>query len=330
MMRRFLAVVAAVFLTLVAALGMAVFHSTHAQADAFPSKPVKLIVPLPPGTPPDMMARLFAQQLSAQFGTVVVENQPGAGGTIGARAVAAAEPDGHVLGLGSFGSLILGPVVFRNAGYDPVRDFTPVALFASAPYLLVVSPTLPVKTAAELVDYLKKNPGRVSYGGPTGTPPHFACERFKQQTGTDIVHVPSRGGPQMIADLLGGHIQMVCSDTIDLLEQVRAGTARPLLTMTSTRLEELPDVPTAAEAGFPNLQVTVWFGLVAPKGTPATVVDRLNAAVNGALSSADVTRELRKLGAQPRPGSSDDFGRLIADEAAKWTEFVRATRLEPQ
>jgi tripartite-type tricarboxylate transporter receptor subunit TctC len=300
------------------------------RADSYPSHPIKLVVPLPPGTPPDTMARVIADQLSVDFDAIVVENRPGAGGTIGTRSVARADADGYTLALGSFGSLVLGPAVFPTAGYDPVDDFAPVGLIATAPYVLAVAPSVPANNFRDLVAFLKSNPGKLNYGGPTGTPPHFACERFKQETQTEIVHVPSRGGPQMISDLLSGQIQIICSDTIDLLPLIQAGQIKPLATMNSARLPELPDVPTTAELGFPNLLVTVWFGIVAPHGAPADAIVRLNAAINKSVNAPAVKEALARLGATPRPGSTSDFAQMIRDENVTWKAVVQRSGFKPQ
>jgi tripartite-type tricarboxylate transporter receptor subunit TctC len=315
---------------LAVAVAAASLFGQDLRADNYPSHPIKLIVPLPPGTPPDTIARVIAEQLGVDFNTIVVENRPGAGGTIGTKSVAQADADGYTLALGSFGSLVLGPAVFPTAGYDPVEDFAPVGLIATAPYVLAVAPSVPVNNLRELIAYLKSNPGKLNFGGPTGTPPHFACERFKQETQTDIVHVPSRGGPQMIADLLSGQIQIICSDTIDLLPQIQAGLIRPLATMGSARLPELPDVPTTTEIGFPNLLVTVWFGIVAPRGVPADAISRLNEAINKSVNAPAVKESLAKLGAKPRPGSTSDFAQMIKDENVTWKAVLRRSGFNPQ
>ena len=225
-------------------------------AESFPTRPIRLIVPFPPGSQPDTVARILVDQLSRDFGIVVVENRPGAGGTTGMKAAAAADPDGYTLVLGTTGSLTLGPAFFANAGYDPVRSFAPVAMIASAPFMLVVAPTLPVSTYAELVAYLKANPGKLSFGANTGSPPQFACDNFKRVTGTDMVHVVSRG-PQAIADLLGGHVQVICEATTLLLPLVASRQAKPIIVMSAARLPELPDVPSTAEVSLPNSSITV-------------------------------------------------------------------------
>jgi tripartite-type tricarboxylate transporter receptor subunit TctC len=297
-------------------------------SESYPSRPIRLIVPFPAGSQPDTVARVISESLSSSFGTVVVENRPGAGGTTGMRAAAAAEPDGYTLALGTTGSLALAPALLPNAGYDPVGSFAPVAQIASAPFMIVVAPSVPVRTFSEFVAYLKSNPGKLNYGASPASPPQFACESFKSATATQFVHVMSRG-PQAVADLLGGHVEIMCEATTVLLPLVVSGTAKPIVVMNAARLPELPDVPTAAEMGYPELAMAGWTGLVAPSQTPAAVIDRLNKAVERALAASPVQDRFRNLGTVPRFLPAHEFRTFIAEEAKRWAGLVQRSGIKP-
>jgi tripartite-type tricarboxylate transporter receptor subunit TctC len=309
------------FCLMLAVVGFAQTADLPCRAQSYPARPIRLIVPFAPGGQPDLMARLVAQHLSAGLGAVVVENRQGAGGTLGAKAVAAAEPDGHTLLLGTTGVLAISPVLYKDAGYDPVRSFSPVATVSSAPFLLVASPNLPVRTVAELIAYAKANPGKLNFGAPTATPPHLACEMLKRESGIDIIRVPYAGNH--VAGLLGGQTHIVCEASTVLLPHIRAGTIRPLAVLADARIPDLPDVPTLAETGLPNLVVSVWAGILVPARTPDAIVRTLNRHINDGLQSASMKESLIKLGAEPRVGSPQEFSALIADEVRKWRDVVQ-------
>ncbi|MET0651509.1 MAG: tripartite tricarboxylate transporter substrate binding protein [Hyphomicrobiaceae bacterium] len=315
------------FVLALGALGfaLAAVHSAHAQS--YPGKPIKLIVPFSAGGQPDVMARLIAQHLSSSLGPVVVENRPGAGGTLGAKAVVSAEPDGHTLLLGTTGVLGLAPAFYKDAGYDPIKSFAPVAMISHAPFALVIAPDVPARSVAELVAYAKANPGKLNYGAPTATPPHLACEMFKQVTDIDIVRVPYAGNH--VAGLLGGQTEIVCEASTILLPHIHAGTLRPLAVLSDRRWPELPDVPTSGESGLPDLLVSVWAGVLVPVGTPDGIIRRLNQHINAGLGSVELKRSLAKLGAEPRTSSPQEFSVLIAAEAQKWAAMVRQSRIKP-
>ena len=297
--------------------------SSLATAQSYPSKPIKLIVPFAAGGPPDITARIVAQRLSSTLGPVIVENRPGAGGTIGLKAAAGTDPDGHTLVLGTTGGLALSPAFFKNPGYDPITSFAPVAMISTAPYVLVASPEVPAKTVQELVAHAKANPGKLNFGGPNATPPHLACERFKRVAAIDIVHVSSKAMTQTITDLLGGQIHIVCEATTLLLPLIQAGKVTPLAVMSPTRIPELPDVPTTIESGLPDLQHSVWVGVLVPAGTPEAIVGKLNAEINAGLKSPEVKESLAKVGAAPKIASPREFAAFIADEVKSWAEIVK-------
>jgi len=298
-----------------------------ANAQPYPSHPIRLIAPFPAGGPVDVMARLIADKLSQSLGTVIVDNRPGAGGTIGSRLAAGAEPDGYTLLLGSSTSLTSAPALYANLGYDPVKSFTPVAMIASVPFALAVSPKLPVKNVAELVAYAKAHPGKLNYGAPTGALPHLTAEMFKTAAAIDIVHVPYKGAATAITDLLGGQTDLTFEPTSVLLAHIREGKLRALAVTGPTRSLELLDVPTMIESGFPGFTSVSWTGIVAPAGTPTDIVARLNAAVNAAIAMPETQGRLARLGAAPMTGTPQDFAALIATETPKWAAVVKAAHV---
>jgi len=295
-----------------------------AWAQAYPTRPIRLVVPFPPGGPTDITGRLVAQWLSEKLGTVVVENKGGAGGTVGTRAAAAADPDGYTLLLGGTSTLAINPVVFKDLNYDPVTSFTPVAMVSTSPFVLVVNPALPVHSVGDFIAYATANPGKVNFGSAgVGTTPHLTGELFKALAKVDIVHVPYKGGGPVIADLLGGQIQLTFELMTVLMPLIEAGELRPLAIATETRSADLPDVPTMAEAGVPGCLSSSWFGIVGPTGTPAVIVDKLNAEINNGLRSSDMIASFAKLGSQPKIGTPHEFAVLIASELERWGSLAR-------
>jgi tripartite-type tricarboxylate transporter receptor subunit TctC len=309
---------------LAAMLGVA----ATAAAQPYPNRPIKLVVPFPPGGPVDVMGRLVADRLSQTVGTVVVDNRPGAGGTIGSRAAAAAEPDGYTLLLGTSTTLGASPALYRNIGYDPARSFAPVAMIASVPMALVVTPTLPVNNVGELIAYAKAHPGKLNYGAPTGVLPHLTAEMFKSAAGLDIVHVPYKGAANAVTDLLSGQIDLAFEPFSVLLGHIHEGRVRALAVTGTTRSAELPDVPTMIESGVAGFTSVSWSGVVAPPGTPAEIIARLNAAVNAGLAAPETQARLARLGAAPMIGTPADFAALIATEVPKWAAVVKAAGIK--
>ena len=296
-----------------------------AVAQTYPDKPIKLVVPYPPGGPIDTTARLVAQQLSARLGQVIIENRPGGGAILGSKSVAAADPDGYTLLFGSSGSLAVAPALYVNADYEPLKLFAPVATVALLPHVFVVPPAVPAKTVQEFVAYAKANPGKLNYGSAIGTPPHLLSTLFKFRAGLDILYVPYKGSAQSVTDLLGGQTQMTIDGLTTLSPLIKEGKLRPLAVASATRWPELPDVPTLIESGYPDFNLDAWTGVVAPAGTPREIVDRLNAAINDGLRSEEAKASLIKLSAVPKIGSPQDFASFLAGEMPKWAGIVKLT-----
>jgi tripartite-type tricarboxylate transporter receptor subunit TctC len=296
--------------------------SVAAAAQAFPSKPLRLVVTFPPGGAPDILARLLADK--AQFGQpVVVDNKPGAGGNIGAEMVAKAPPDGYTLVMGTVGTHSINGALYSKMPYDMVRDFTPVAHVASAPNLLVVNNDLPVKTVAELIGYMKANPNKLSFGSPgIGTSVHVSGELFKSLTGTSMTHVPYKGRQFAIPDLVGGQIQVMFDNMPSALPMAREGKIRALAQTTARRSSAAPDVPTVAET-VPGFEATTWFAIFAPAGTPRDVVMRINAEVQRVFKLPDVTDKLKTLGLEPWISSPEELAAFQAVEITKWAKVVK-------
>ena len=313
---------------LLALLGFAVSHGPP-PAQAFPERPIKIVVPFPAGGPTDVAARLIARALGARLGQpVVVENTIGAGGRIGAKAVAHASPDGYTLLLGGTNVNALLGGLYTNLGFDPIGSFAPVAAICVDPIALAVNPGVPANSVQELITYAKKNPGKLRFGAPTGIYTHFAGEYFKVRTGTDIQFVPYRGGAPAIIDVIGGHIDIVFNPKSSLLTHFQEGTLKALAVTSEQRWPELPQVPTMAEAGVTGFPTEVWFGLLAPAGTPPAIITRLNRATNESLASAEVIASLDKLGVQAHGGSPDDFAAALADQARTWRTVIEATGIK--
>ena len=298
-------------------------------AQNYPSRPVKMIVPFAPGGI-DVMARLVADRLSATLGQpFVVENRPGgAGGSIGAKSVAAAEPDGYTLLFSSPGPATISPAINRNAGYD-INSFTGVALASMSPIILVTNPAVPVKTVAELIAYAKANPGQVRYPSPGyGTQPHLLGEMLKEVTGAPVVHIPYRGSTPSITDLIAGQVHFYFDNLPNVLQYIRTGHLRALAFTTETRNPQFPDLPTVAESGLKGFVATYWNGVLAPAGTPASVIAKLNATINDGLRSQEMQASIRRLGAEPQIVSPAEFAAFMLAESRKWSDVARAASIK--
>ena len=318
-----------VLLTVIATAAI-VLAAAPTSAQPYPNKLIRIVAPFPPGGPTDGAARLIADRLSSLFGqTVVVENRPGgAGGTIGVKSAASADPDGYTILFTPPGPLVTAPAIFRNVGYDPLKAFAPVAAVFSSPQILVVNPNVPAKSMQELVAYAKANPGKVSYASPGfSTQPHLLGEMLKLTTGADIVHVPYKGSAPVLTDLIAGQVQMYFDSASFLLPHVQSGKLRVLAVADESRLRELPDTPTTVEAGFGKLQASYWVGVLVPAGTPAPVIERLNGAINEVMKSPAMQETLTKLVARARPGTPQDFAAFMAAETKKWTETITAANI---
>lgn len=296
-------------------------------AAAFPERPVRLIVPFPAGGPTDGMARLVGQQLSKQLGQpVVIDNRGGAGGTIATEAAASAAPDGYSLFFSTLGTMAINPSLYRSMKVDPAKAFVAVGAVASTANVLVTGVDFPAGTLQELVALARSKPGTVTYGSAgSGSSNHLSGELLRTMAGIEIVHVPYKGSGAALTDLLGGRISFMFDTVSSLVPQLAAGKLKALGITSPARSPALPNVPTIAEAGLPGFEVTIWFGLSAPRGTPADVVARLNAELQNVLANAEIRAQLDKLGAAPMPGTPQDFATRIEQDAAKWSALVKAS-----
>jgi tripartite-type tricarboxylate transporter receptor subunit TctC len=299
-----------------------------ALAQVYPSRPIRLIVPFPAGGSADLIGRTLAKKMSEGLGQqLLVENRAGAGGTIGAAAVAKAPADGYTLGLGTVSTLAMAPVVRANPPYDSLAAFAPVSLVASAPFILVVNASVPAGSLAELVALAKSKPGGLNFASiGDGTLQHFTGESFKSLAGVDIVHVPYKGVAPALVDLLAGQVQIGFDILASFqLQNLQSGRLRALAVLGPARAAQLPSVPTAAEAGLPGLAATAWFGLIAPKGTPADALARLNTEVRKAVASAELREAIATQGLEPAAGSPQEFAELIEREMARWAQVVKTS-----
>jgi tripartite-type tricarboxylate transporter receptor subunit TctC len=318
------------FLHLAAGAAALLAVSRAARAQAYPSRPVRIIAPTAPGGAPDIIARLIGPWLSQRLGQqFVVENRPGSGNNIGTEAVVRAAPDGYTLLVVSSSNTI-NATLYDKLNFVFLRDIAAVAGIISLPFVMVVNPSAPAKTVPEFIAHAKANPGKISFGSPgIGTPGHVSGELFKIMTGVEMIHVPYRGGAPVITDLLGGQVQVLFGTTSLTVEQVRAGKLRALAVTGATRWEGLPDVPTLGEfvSGY---EATSLFGLGAPKQTPAAIIERLNRDINAALDDPNLKTRLVDLGGTLLAGSPADFGKLIADDTEKWAKVIRAANIKPE
>jgi tripartite-type tricarboxylate transporter receptor subunit TctC len=303
---------------------------TGAGAEPFPTKPIKLIVPYTPGSPVDVLARVVTQKVSVRLGqTIVIDNRPGAGTTIGSKLAAAAEPDGYTLLIGAT-SLIISASLYPNLDYDPVKSFVGVAMLANSPQVLVIAPSVPAKTVQEFIAYAKAHPGKLNFGFGLGTLPHILGESFKAVTGTNIASIPYKGGAQAVTDMLGGRIDMNFGTQATLLPLIRQGRVRALAVTTATRARDLPDVPTMAESGLPQLTLAFSAGLLAPAGTPSEIVHKLNTEINEAMNTPELAARMAKLGFEPKIWSPEQYAEFLAEEAKRWPPLVKASGVKPE
>lgn len=292
-------------------------------ADAYPTKPVRIVVGFPSGGAPDILARIFSEKFSLGQ-PVVVDNKPGAGGNIGGEAVAHAAPDGYTLAMGTVGTHSINGALYSKMPYDMVKDFTPVILVASTPNVLVVHPSVPAKNVQELIALAKSKPGQLTFGTPgVGTSLHVAGELFNTMAGTKIVHVPYKGRAMAIPDLLGGHITMMFDNLPSALPVVKEGKLRALGVTSAQRSASAPDIPTIAEQGLPGYEATSWFAIFAPAHTPKDVVTRLNSELNRIFTLPDVQAKLKTLGLDPVLGTPDKLAEYQRSEIAKWAKVVK-------
>ena len=298
------------------------------SAQAFPDRPIKLVVPSPAGGPPDVMARLLSDKMAANLGQpVIVENRSGAGGTIGARSVLAAEPDGYTLLMGSTSTLLIAPAIYKNAGYH-AGSFAPVARVADSTEVLAVHPSVPASSVAELVAVAKSRPGALNFGSAgNGTLPHIEGELLKARAQIDMNHVPYRGGGLALTGLLGGQVEVLFSTLTQMLPNIRDGRVRGLAVTSAARSKLAPELPTMVESGFDQFVVTSITAIVAPPGTPIDIRRRVNQAVAGALASEEVERALSRTGGEARPASLEELASFLAEEQQRWARIIEATRV---
>jgi tripartite-type tricarboxylate transporter receptor subunit TctC len=301
-----------------------------AWAQAYPSRPVRLIAGSAPGSAVDILSRLIGQWLSERLGQpFIIENRPGAGGNIGTEVVARAPSDGYTLLLVAAANAI-NKTLYNSLNFNFIRDIAPVAYIMRVPYVMVVNPLVPASTVPEFIAYAKANPGKINYASAgIGTPPHVSSELFKMMTGVNIVHVPYRGAAPAITDLLGGQVQVMFATTTASFEYIRAGNLRALAVTTATRWEGMADLPTVGDF-VPGFEASQWYGISAPSATPAEIVDKLNMEINAALADPKLKLRLADLGGTVHPGTPAEFGKLIADETEKWGKVIKFAGVKPE
>lgn len=303
---------------------------SQAHAQSWPERPVRLIVPFGPGSTVDIMARALAQPLYEQFKqSVVVENKPGAGGTVGVDAIAKAPKDGYTIGIGTTGPLTINPALQSRMPFDTLADLAPVSLVAVGPNAVLVHPDVPAKNVKELVAYARAHPNALNFASSgVGSTNHLAGELFKSVAGIQMVHVPYKGNSEALADLMAGRVQVLFSGLPPVMSQVQSGKARVLAIAGPTRAGALPDVPTVAEAGLAGAEVVVWYGVLAPAGTPKDVLARLNAEVVKAMARPDIRARFTEAGSEPASGTPEEFSRMIRADLAKWKKVITAANIK--
>ena len=302
-----------------------------AMAQEFPTRPIHIVVPFAPGGGTDVLTRILAQQVSEEFKQqVVVDNKPGAGGALGAGIVAKAPADGYTLYVASTATAMM-PSLYKNLSFDPIADFAPIALIGTSPFILVTSNSLPVKTLPEMIALAKAKPGTLSYGSAgTGSVNHVTMELFKVMAGVNILHVPYKGSSAALADVIGGQISMMMDTVISATQQVKGNTVRALASTSAERSPLSPDLPTISELGPKGYEATVWYGLVAPRGVPDAIVQKLNMQFNKALSAPALRQRFAALGAEPVLSTTADFGRLMVAEEKKWTGVIKSANIRAE
>ncbi|HZN31446.1 MAG TPA: tripartite tricarboxylate transporter substrate binding protein [Xanthobacteraceae bacterium] len=313
-------------------IGVVIGMADPAAAQSYPDRLIKLVVPYPAGGPIDTTARLVAQRLGPILGqTVIIENRGGAGGALGSKSVAGAEPDGYTLLFGNASALVVGPAVYRFRDYDTAKHFTPIAKVTEGYEVLVVAPNFPPQTVTELIAYAKAHPGKLNFGSMGyGNLTHLVAELFKLRTGTDFVHVPYKGSADAVAGIVTGQVHILFGEVAGLLPLVRDGKIRALGVSSAARNALAPELPTLIEGGLPDFIALTFTGVVAPAGTPAAIVGKLNAAINEAVKPPEVVAALGKLGAEVRTGSAQEFAAYLARERDKWVDVVTRTGIKAE
>jgi tripartite-type tricarboxylate transporter receptor subunit TctC len=320
-----------IFSFVVAAFVLAQADASHAQAN-YPNHPVQLVVTVPPGGAADIIARVVGAKLADALGqAVVINNRGGAGGTTAAAQVAKSDPDGYTLLLNTIATHGIGPHIYARLGYDPVKDFAPVILIAKLPLIMAINAELPARSVADVIALAKAKPGELTFSSSgSGGAPHLAGEMFKHVTGTDVQHVPYRGSGPAVIDLMAGRITMMFDATPSLLPNITAGKLRPIAAASPQRHRLLPDVPSFAELGYPAMDIALWYGIVAPGGTPAPIVQRLNAELAKIVAMPDVRAHLSEQGADLQGGTPEDFAAFMRAESARWSVVVKQAGIKPE
>ncbi len=316
---------------LILSLALALCIPAQVLAQAWPAKPVRLIVPFPPGGSTDIVARIVAQKVSERLGqSLVVENRGGAGGTVGTEAAAKAPKDGYTLTVASTSTHVVAPSVYLKLGYDPVKDFAPVSLIAVSPYLLVVNPSLEAKSLKDLIALAKARPGRLNYASAgTGSTTHLSMEMLKNAAGVYIVHIPYNGNGPAGSAVVAGQVEVLFGSLPAVLPFVRSGRVRALAVGTPVRSPSLPEVPTVAESGFPGFDASLWLAIMAPTGTPGAVVERLNTELRAVIGNPETADMLSKAGAEPLLSSPAELAALVRDGVAKYAKIVKQAGVTP-
>ena len=310
----------------------AILHCACAAAQAWPAKPVRVVVPFPPGGSTDIVARIVAQKLGERLGqSMVIENRGGAGGTLGAAQVAKAAPDGYTLLVASTSTHVVAPGVYPKLEYDPVKDFAPVSLIAVSPYLLVVNPSLPAKSVKELVELARKQPGKLNYASAgVGSTTHLAMEMLKAASNTYMLHIPYNGNGPAGTAVIGGQVEILFGSLPALLPHARGGRVRALAVGTLVRAPSMPEVPTVAESGYPGFDASLWLALMAPAGTPQPVIDRLHKEIVTVVQAADTRELLSKAGAEPLTSTPAELATMVREGVGKYAKIVKMAGVKPE
>lgn len=320
-------------LGIIIGLSSVLFCNFAISQGVYPTRPIKIIVGYAPGGATDIIARIIAERFTNAMGQpVFVENIPGAGGNLGAAAVARAAPDGYTLQLGTMGNMTINPSVYKNMPIDTLKAFQPISNIATVPNIMVVNPDIPVKNVKEFVDWAKARPGKVFFASSgTGNAPHMTGELFSLAAGLDMVHVPYKGSGPALTDLMAGQgVQVMFDNMPAAINFVRSGKLKALAVTSPNRVPSEPNLPTIKESGYPEFVVETWFGLFAPTGTPRPIVDRLNAEISAALKNPDIQNRLKDLGAQPSWTSPEDYQRLLESDYKKWADVAKKAKIEAQ
>ncbi|MEQ1776545.1 MAG: tripartite tricarboxylate transporter substrate binding protein [Burkholderiales bacterium] len=311
--------------------GLLALHSTAAVAQTYPNKPIRMILPFPPGAPSDIVGRAMAQKLSEQLGVnVIADNRVGAGGNLGISLAAKSPPDGYTI-MTTSPSIAISPVLYKNTGYDAQRDLVAIARFASIENVMVVHPSVPVKTLRQFIDLARKQPGKLNYGsGGAGTTNHLANELLKTLENLNIVHVPYKGATVATVALMGGEVDQVVVSVASILSQIRAGKLRAIVVLSEKRVPTLPEVPTSTEAGVPAFRMSIWFGLLGPARLPPEIIAKLNQESLKALASPDLLQRFAGAGVDPWPGTPEQMDQLIRSETARYAKIAEKAGLKKE